>query len=301
MSKALVIKNADFSANKVTTVVFNDIPCTGITISESTLSITSRDGNTLIATVTPLNTTDPILWSSSDESVLTVNNGALTILGNGNCIVTVSCGSYSASCSVTVGLIENPHLEIGFMNVANAASGGTNNLILLNGNSANIICLANAGNSNGFDAAISRISIPNQYFPQYSLTSGIRIPNNARYLRVKCDSVYRSDPGAQIWFIDGETTDASANDPSAIGYSIVQHRAITPPATMIVDSYIEIPANVNGYVASFIIYPSSTVKNVTYNSYSDLENLFVNTLHGSIQYYTELPEGATAYTADLQS
>lgn len=103
MSKALVIKNADFSTNKLTTVQFiQEIPCTGITLNKSSASI--GDTETLVATVTPGNTTDSITWGSSDTDVATVVNGVVTAVSNGTTIITATCGSYSATCNVTVAL-----------------------------------------------------------------------------------------------------------------------------------------------------------------------------------------------------
>lgn len=103
MARTLVIKNADFSANKVTTVVFNDKECTGITLNADTLSI-KKVGNTgtLTATVTPVDTTDAIIWQSSDNNVATVLGGVVTAVGIGEATITAVCGSHSASCAVTV-------------------------------------------------------------------------------------------------------------------------------------------------------------------------------------------------------
>jgi uncharacterized protein YjdB len=57
---------------------------------------------TISAIVTPENCTEEILWSSSDESVVIVENGTYTVTGNGDCTITVTCGSYSATCPVTI-------------------------------------------------------------------------------------------------------------------------------------------------------------------------------------------------------
>lgn len=83
------------------------VPCTGITLNSQTLSFTDETAQTLIATVTPSDTTDAILWESNDSSIATVSNGVVTPVANGNCTITVTCGNYSASCSVSIsGLFE---------------------------------------------------------------------------------------------------------------------------------------------------------------------------------------------------
>lgn len=103
MSKALVIKAADFSANKLTTITFGEpVPCTGITLDKSTLEILSIGGTaTLIATATPADTTDALTWASSNDDVATISNGVITSIGVGTATITVTCGGYSATCVVT--------------------------------------------------------------------------------------------------------------------------------------------------------------------------------------------------------
>ena len=77
--------------------------CTGISLNKSNLSFTSLNATqTLIATLTPSNTTDTVTWSSNNNNVATVSNGVVTAKGNGTCTITATCGSKSATCSVTV-------------------------------------------------------------------------------------------------------------------------------------------------------------------------------------------------------
>lgn len=78
------------------------VACTGVTLSESTLSFTSGDPVTLTATVEPADTTDMVVWTSSNPSVATVNNGVVTPIGEGNATITATCGSQTATCSVSV-------------------------------------------------------------------------------------------------------------------------------------------------------------------------------------------------------
>ncbi|MDR2712931.1 MAG: Ig-like domain-containing protein, partial [Clostridiales bacterium] len=57
----------------------------------------------LTATVKPDNTTDKSLsWSSSNTSVVTVNNGTITAVGAGSATITVKCGNASATCTISV-------------------------------------------------------------------------------------------------------------------------------------------------------------------------------------------------------
>ena len=81
-SKALVIKGVNFATNKVATVSFGeDKHCTGISLSSNALTFTTLAPQTLTATVTPNDTTDAVSWASSDESVATVADGVVTVVG----------------------------------------------------------------------------------------------------------------------------------------------------------------------------------------------------------------------------
>ena len=102
MGKALVIKNADFGTNAVTTITFADVACTGISFSTDTINITGTDPVTVSYTVTPEDTTDVVFWESSDASVVAVNAGTLTVEGIGTCTITATCGNYSATATGTV-------------------------------------------------------------------------------------------------------------------------------------------------------------------------------------------------------
>lgn len=79
------------------------IPCTAITLDKSTLSFTTSDAQTLTATVTPTNTTNPIVWSVSPSGICSIENGVVTpITPSGNCIITATCGDKAATCTVNV-------------------------------------------------------------------------------------------------------------------------------------------------------------------------------------------------------
>lgn len=103
MKKALVINGASFAENKVETITISEpIPCTGITLSQNSISSTAIGTEvTLTATVTPVDTTDTITWVSSDTDVATVANGTVTITGIGSATITAMCGTQSATCAVT--------------------------------------------------------------------------------------------------------------------------------------------------------------------------------------------------------
>ncbi len=80
-----------------------EVPCTGITLSAESVSLTEF-GQTIRLTVicNPEDTTDLVTFSSSDLSVVTVDEiGELVAIGPGSAQITVTCGDATAVCEVT--------------------------------------------------------------------------------------------------------------------------------------------------------------------------------------------------------
>lgn len=80
-------------------------PMTGISLNQNTLSLTKGKTATLTASKVPLDTTDttPITFSSDNDAVVAVDaTGTVTAVSNGIATVTATCGSYTATCKVTV-------------------------------------------------------------------------------------------------------------------------------------------------------------------------------------------------------
>ena len=82
-----------------------NINSTAISLNKNTLEIYEGTSSTLIATATPANHTDSILWKSSNTDVATVNDGVVTCKTKGVCTITAyssANSSVKAECSVTV-------------------------------------------------------------------------------------------------------------------------------------------------------------------------------------------------------
>ena len=95
--------NLYFTAN------YEDIPTTGVTLSETTLALVNGNSGKLTATVEPPEASQSVTWTSSDETVAKVEDGTVTAVGAGTATITATAevpaedGSHpSASCTITV-------------------------------------------------------------------------------------------------------------------------------------------------------------------------------------------------------
>ena len=91
------------------------VPCTGIVISNDTLSFTTTDTQTLSVVISPDNCTDTVTWSVSPTGVVSVDNGVVTPIANGSCTITATCGTQTATCAVTVSGIEEQPIPNGLL------------------------------------------------------------------------------------------------------------------------------------------------------------------------------------------
>ena len=81
----------------------NDPEATDIALNKSSVEINAGDSTTLIATLTPSNSSSTVTWESSDESVATVSNGVVRGVSAGTAIITATVSDdIEAQCSVTV-------------------------------------------------------------------------------------------------------------------------------------------------------------------------------------------------------
>lgn len=115
MAKTIVISGADYAANALDQISFGgEIPCTGFYIDESTASLPDIGSTqTLTVVKTPQNTTDEVVWTTSDADVAVVSNGVITAIGMGTCTITGTCGEYSDTVTVTVNAIFDASWELG--------------------------------------------------------------------------------------------------------------------------------------------------------------------------------------------
>lgn len=78
-------------------------PAISVSIADSQKTIYVGSTTALTATVLPADTTDALIWKSSDSSIAAVDsNGNVTGRKEGTVTITASAGSYSDTCTVTV-------------------------------------------------------------------------------------------------------------------------------------------------------------------------------------------------------
>ncbi len=83
-------------------VLNEEIPCTSIIFDEPTFMMTVGETKTLPVTVEPVNTTDKLEWSSSDEETVSITDGVATAKKEGIASITVKAGNQLAGCRIVV-------------------------------------------------------------------------------------------------------------------------------------------------------------------------------------------------------
>lgn len=185
MGKALVIKGADFSRNYVDRITFEEeVPCTGLTLNKSTASLPNTiSTDTLVATVTPSNTTDTVIWTSSNADIASVDtNGVVSAAGVGTATITVQCGEFSATCEVTCG---------GNVDVADSGYVASSGAFLYTQSANNYYILSATDADNGFTVGQSTGTYP---ATQQESADGwiypLIVPKNATKLHIRCMDQY---------------------------------------------------------------------------------------------------------------
>lgn len=88
-----------------------EVPVQSVSLSAVTMTLNEGESQTLTATVLPASATDrAVVWTVSPAGFATVANGVVTGIKAGNCTVTATAGGKSASCAVTVEVVETAQL-----------------------------------------------------------------------------------------------------------------------------------------------------------------------------------------------
>lgn len=88
-----------------------DVPVHSVNLSANTLNLDEGESKTLTATVLPTNAISRlVVWTVTPTGFATVSNGVVTGIKAGSCTVTATAGGKSASCAVTVEVVETAQL-----------------------------------------------------------------------------------------------------------------------------------------------------------------------------------------------
>ena len=96
---------SDSKELSITISAATSVSVTGVTLNKTSTELTVGQSETLTAAVEPSNATNKnVTWSSSAESVATVEDGKVTAVGAGEATITVTTedGNKTATCAVTV-------------------------------------------------------------------------------------------------------------------------------------------------------------------------------------------------------
>ena len=92
-----------YASGKGIKYVTQDIHATSVSLDFTEKTAERYDDFQLTATIAPLNFTDAVVWTSSNEEVATVSDtGYVEICGVGTAVITVTAGNVKAACKITV-------------------------------------------------------------------------------------------------------------------------------------------------------------------------------------------------------
>ena len=105
----ITVKSADGKISATCAVVVT-VSVQSVVLDKTEVSLVKGQTMTLIATISPSDaTTKEMIWSTSDEHIVTVDNGNIKAVGVGTATISVTTkdGSKVATCTVTVDKSEN--------------------------------------------------------------------------------------------------------------------------------------------------------------------------------------------------
>ena len=92
-----------YASGKGIKYITQDIHATSVSLDITEKTAERYDDFQLTATIAPLNFTDAVVWTSSNEEVATVSDtGYVEICGVGTAVITVTAGNVKAACKITV-------------------------------------------------------------------------------------------------------------------------------------------------------------------------------------------------------
>ena len=98
----VIITEKNSNVTKTFNVIVRE-PATSLTVTPTEVTIMRESTTKLTATLEPSNTTDKVVWNSSDEAIAKVSeDGTVTGMAIGTAIITAKCGEFTQNCTITV-------------------------------------------------------------------------------------------------------------------------------------------------------------------------------------------------------
>lgn len=285
MGKALVIKNADFSANKVGTITFDiDIPCTGVSFSSSSIELSELGVASIGYTLTPTNTTDVVTIVSSDSSVVEVSGTEMNVVGIGTCTLTISCGSYSDQCDVTVAITENPIFTTAYAAVQQKDGSDIKGCVL-SGSGKRITCAKYLSDTD-FSNELFQVA-PNGVIPVNEHFAPIPIPENTTTIHISADTLYNGNHHSIVFFENTDNTFIQNQNTYTEILSVMDIPYTTNAGKTSINADITVPNGAKGYVITLRQYPDYNTAFDNCVTEADVKAVVDNTFHVSIDYSAE--------------
>lgn len=190
ITEGTTIITATINGNKSTckiNVSSNYVPVKGISLNKSNLDILLGTSEQLIQTVTPIDATNKdVFWTSSNEDIVTVENGNIVAKKLGFAIITASISGFKSTCRVNVvDVIPLKSISINKSNVvikensyenlviSYSPSNATNKKVTWKSSNTNIVTVDQQGNITGVNpgsATVTTISNDGGYVSMCNVT-----------------------------------------------------------------------------------------------------------------------------------
>lgn len=190
ITEGTTIITATINGNKSTckvNVSSNYIPVKGVSLNKSNLDILLGTSENLIETVNPVDATNrDVIWTSSNEEVVTVENGNVVAKKLGFAIITASISGFKSTCRVNVvDVIPLKSISINKSNIvikensyenliiSYSPSNATNKKVTWKSSNTNIVTVDQQGNITGVNpgsATVTAISNDGGYVSMCNVT-----------------------------------------------------------------------------------------------------------------------------------
>ena len=184
------------------------VPCRKIKVDNNGMSLSPGESKTIELTTFPSYTSDEVLWKTSNESVATVVDGAVTGISVGDAIITVTVGNHVEE--ITVGVTQ---LKQRVYYGENITSNVENAFVFDMKTSHTVVWdITPTGNywkigfinlSNGYDAPPRLSGVTTPQIQIVASTQTDTIETSWKDQRHKVASVYDADTATQKTFVDG--------------------------------------------------------------------------------------------------